>query len=136
MREYRAALITAAVTGQIDVAAYAPPAETVPRRAVAEVVQLRPSPQPISPPDRRAIRVLVAADVVHRLGADPYLGRTKLQKLMFLAEAHANINDIGSRYQRYRFKQDHPCVLEITGVAGHDRETMDQPRRRYQCVPF
>lgn len=114
LREYRAALITAAVTGQIDVAAHARPAETVPRRAVAEVVQLRHSPQPMSPPDRRDLRVLVAADVVHRLGADPYLGRTKLQKLMFLAEAHANINDIAGRYQRYRYgPYDDAMVQEI-----------------------
>jgi type I restriction enzyme, S subunit len=114
LREYRAALITAAVTGQIDVAAHARPAETVLRRAVAEVVQLRPSPQPMSPPDRRDLRVLVAADVVHRLGADPYLGRTKLQKLMFLAEAHANINDIAGRYQRYRYgPYDDAMVQEI-----------------------
>jgi type I restriction enzyme S subunit len=114
LREYRAALITAAVTGQIDVAAHARPAETVPRGAVAEVVKLRPSPQPMSPPDRRDLRVLVAADVVHRLGADPYLGRTKLQKLMFLAEAHANINDIAGRYQRYRYgPYDDAMVQEI-----------------------
>lgn len=114
LREYRAALITAAVTGQIDVAAHARQAETVPRRAVAEVVQLRPSPQPMSPPDRRDLRVLVAADVVHRLGADPYLGRTKLQKMMFLAEAHANINDIAGRYQRYRYgPYDDAMVQEI-----------------------
>lgn len=102
LREYRAALITAAVTGQIDVAAHARPVETVPRRAVAEVVQMHTSLQPKSPPDRRTVRVLVAADVVHRLGADPYLGRIKLQKLMFLAEAHANINEIDGRYERYR----------------------------------
>lgn len=114
LREYRAALITAAVTGQIDVAAHARPMETVPRRAVAEVVQLHPSLQPTSLPDRRTIRVLVAADVVHRLGADPYLGRTKLQKLMFLAEAHANINDIAGRYQRYRYgPYDDAMVQEI-----------------------
>lgn len=114
LREYRAALITAAVTGQINVAAQARPAETVPRRDVPDVVKLRPSPQPMSPPDRRDLRVLVAADVVYRLGADPYLGRTKLQKLMFLAEAHANINDIAGRYQRYRYgPYDDAMVQEI-----------------------
>ena len=114
LREYRAALITAAVTGQIDVAAHARPVKTVPRRAGAEVVPLHANPQPTSLPDRRTVRVLVAADVVHRLGADPCLGRTKLQKLMFLAEAHANINDIGGRYQRYRFgPYDDAMVQEI-----------------------
>ena len=110
LREYRAALITAAVTGQIDVAAHARPVESAPPRASGEVVPLRP----VAMPDRRTVRVLVAADVVHRLGADPYLGRTKLQKLMFLAEAHANINGIGGRYQRYRYgPYDDAMVQEI-----------------------
>ncbi|KFI29146.1 hypothetical protein CG51_07590 [Haematobacter missouriensis] len=110
LREYRAALITAAVTGQIDVAAHARPVETAQPRASGEVVPLRP----VAIPDRRTIRVLVAADVVNRLGADPYLGRTKLQKLMFLAEAHANINDIAGRYQRYRYgPYDDAMVQEI-----------------------
>lgn len=110
LREYRAALITAAVTGQIDVAAHARPVQTAQPRASAEVLPLRP----MAMPDRRAVRVLVAADVVHRLGADPYLGRTKLQKLMFLAEAHANINDIAGRYQRYRYgPYDDAMVQEI-----------------------
>lgn len=110
LREYRAALITAAVTGQIDVAAHARLVETAQPRASGEVVTLRP----VAIPDRRTLRVLVAADVVHRLGADPYLGRTKLQKLMFLAEAHANINDISGRYQRYRYgPYDDAMVQEI-----------------------
>lgn len=110
LREYRAALITAAVTGQIEVAAHARPVEMAPPRVSAEVLPLRP----VAMPDRRGLRVLVAADVVHRLGADPYLGRTKLQKLMFLAEAHANINDIAGCYQRYRYgPYDDAMVQEI-----------------------
>jgi type I restriction enzyme S subunit len=110
LREYRAALITAAVTGQIDVSSLARPTEPARNRASAGVLPLRP----MAMPDRRAVRVLVAADVVHRLGADPYLGRTKLQKLMFLAEAHANINDIAGRYQRYRYgPYDDAMVQEI-----------------------
>jgi restriction endonuclease S subunit/uncharacterized protein YwgA len=114
LREYRAALITAAVTGQIDVASHARPTETVPRRNACRSV---PASCPCNPCPRRivaTVRVLVAADVVHRLGADPYLGRTKLQKLMFLAEAHANINDIAGRYQRYRYgPYDDAMVQEI-----------------------
>ena len=135
LREYRAALITATVTGQIDVAVQASPVETLSRRAAADVVQLQTNPQPSPLRDRRTVRVLVAAEVVHRLGADPYLGRTKLQKLMFLAEAHANINDIGGRYQRYRYgPYDDAMVQEIEQglrqdgyydtkeAAGADRE--------------
>lgn len=135
LREYRSSLITAAVTGQIDISALARPVAIAPWRAVAEVVPLHPSPQPTTLPDRRTVRVLVAAEVVHRLGADPYLGRTKLQKLMFLAEAHANINGIGGRYQRYRYgPYDDAMVQEIElglrqdgyydtrEAAGADRE--------------
>lgn len=101
LREYRAALITAAVTGQIDVTGHASPVEIASQYA-AEVVPLQPKPQVTIRPDRRTVRVLVAADVVHRLGAQQSLGRIKLQKLMFLAEAHANINGIGGCYERYR----------------------------------
>jgi type I restriction enzyme S subunit len=100
LREYRASLITAAVTGQIDVAENAQPvAAKLPLHA--EVVPLHITPQPLTQPDRRTVRVLVAAEVVHRLGAQPSLGRIKLQKLMYLAEAHANINDIDGSYERY-----------------------------------
>lgn len=103
LREYRAALITSAVTGQINVAENAQPvAAKLPPRAAAEVVPLHPTPQPLTQPDRRTVRVLVAAEVVHRLGAQPSLGRIKLQKLMYLAQAHANINDIDGSYERYR----------------------------------
>lgn len=131
LREYRAALITAAVTGQIDVATRERPTEIALPRSSAEVVPLRT----VTMPDRRTLRVLVAAEVVNRLGADPYLGRTKLQKLMFLAEAHANINGIGGRYQRYRYgPYDDAMVQEIElglrqdgyydtkEAAGADRE--------------
>ena len=121
LREYRSALITAAVTGQIDIAALARPVEIAPRRAVAEVVPLHPNPPPTTLPDRRTVRVLVAADVVHRLGAQPSLGRIKLQKLMFLAEVHANINEIGGRYERYR-AGPYDCAMMPEIEAGLRQE--------------
>ncbi len=143
LREYRAALITAAVTGQIDVAAHARPVKTVPRLAGADVVPLQPSPQPTSLPDRRTVRVLVAAEVVHRLGVDPYLGRIKLQKLMFLAEAHANINEIDGCYERYRAgPYDGAMMTEIeTGLrqeqfyAATEDATSDRRRITFQRMP-
>lgn len=101
LREYRAALITAAVTGQIDVADHARPMYVPVPPSEAEVITLHRNRQPLTRPDRRTVRVLVAAEVVHRLGAQPSLGRIKLQKLMYLAEAHANINDIDGCYLRY-----------------------------------
>ena len=137
LREYRAVLITAAVTGQIDVAARARPMEIAPPCSSAEVVPLRP----VTLPDRRTLRVLVASEVVHRLGADPYLGRTKLQKLIFLAEAHANINDIAGRYQRYRYgPYDDAMVQEVElGLRQHGyydtREGVDREKVVFQRMP-
>ena len=143
LQEYRAALITAAVTGQIDVAAHSRPSETAPQRVVAEVVPLRPNPQPTTLPDRRTVRILVAADVVHRLGAQSFLGRIKLQKLMFLAEAHANINDIGGCYERYRAgPYDGAMVREIEAGLRHEQfydaredTTADRGRVTFQRMP-
>lgn len=143
LSEYRAALITAAVTGQIDVAARARPMKTVPRHAGAYVVQLHANPQPKSLPDRRTVRVLVAAEVVHRLGVDPYLGRIKLQKLMFLAEAHANINEIDGCYERYRAgPYDGAMMTEIeTGLrqeqfyAATEDAMSDRRRITFQRMP-
>jgi type I restriction enzyme, S subunit len=140
LREYRAALITAAVTGQIDVAAHVQPVKIVPRRAGADIVPLHANPRPTSLPDRRAVRVLVAAEVVHRLGVDPYLGRIKLQKLMFLAEAHANINEIDGCYERYRAgPYDGAMMTEIeTGLrqeqfyAATEDATSDRRRITFQ----
>jgi type I restriction enzyme S subunit len=137
LREYRAVLITAAVTGQIDVAARARPMEIAPPCSSAEVVPLRP----VTLPDRRTLRVLVASEVVHRLRADPYLGRTKLQKLIFLAEAHANINDIAGRYQRYRYgPYDDAMVQEVElGLRQHGyydtREGVDREKVVFQRMP-
>ena len=143
LREYRAALITAAVTGQIDVAAHARPVKTVPRHVGADVVPLHANPQSMSLPDRRTVRVLVAAEVVHRLGVDPYLGRIKLQKLMFLAEAHANINEIDGSYERYRAgPYDGAMMTEIeTGLrqeqffAATEDATSDRRRITFQRMP-
>lgn len=102
LREYRAALITAAVTGQIDVTAHARQEGTKPLQ-VSTVSVLAPHGEQRQPerPDRRTVRILVAAEVIHRHNASASFGRIKLQKLMFLAEAHANINEIAGCYLRY-----------------------------------
>lgn len=142
LREYRAALITAAVTGQIDVAAHARPANDLPQRLTAEIIPLHPIPQPATQPDRRTVRVLIAAEVVHRLGNDPYLGRTKVQKLMFMAEAHANINGIAGCYDRYRHgPYDSAMVKEIEASLrqegfydAQEDATADRGKVNFHCM--
>lgn len=78
LREYRSALISATVTGKIDV------------REVASVV-----------PARRANvhfhRCVLAAEIVDRHLDTPRFGRIKLQKLLILAERHLGLDEIQSQ---------------------------------------
>jgi type I restriction enzyme S subunit len=78
--ELRSSLITAAVIGQIDV-----------REKVAVVTK----------PDRSKFRVIVGAEIVHRHRDTQKLGRIKNQKLLYLAEAHAGINELAGNYIRF-----------------------------------
>lgn len=81
LREHRSALITATVTGQIDVHGKA---ATVTPRA-----------------DRAKFRIIVGAEIVHRHQGNARFGRIKEQKLLYLAEAHVGINELGGNYLRY-----------------------------------
>jgi restriction endonuclease S subunit len=80
LKERRAALITAAVTGQIDV------------RGTLPIVTTKPDPA--------KFRVIVGAEIIHRHQGNPKFGHVKLQKLMYLAEAHAGINELQGNYLR------------------------------------
>jgi restriction endonuclease S subunit len=79
LRERRAALITAAVTGQIDV-----------RAPIASAMK----------PDRKKFRVVVGAEIVHRHHGNSKFGRVKLQKELYLAEAHTGITELQGNYFR------------------------------------
>ena len=81
LRERRAALITAAVTGQIDV-----------RDTVVEVT---------TKPDRSKLRLIVGAEIVDRHRDTRRFGRIKNQKLLYLAEAHVGISELGGNYIRF-----------------------------------
>ncbi len=81
LRERRAALITAAITGQIQV------------RGQASIATAKP--------DRAKFRVIVGAEIVHRHQGNPKFGRVKLQKELYLAEAHIGINELEGNYLRY-----------------------------------
>jgi Type I restriction modification DNA specificity domain len=80
LREYRAALITDAVTGQLDIRTKLPAVSTK--------------------PDRTRWRVIVGAEIIHRHLGNPKFGHVKLQKLMYLAEAHAGISELQGNYLR------------------------------------
>lgn len=80
LTERRAALISAAVTGKIDV------------RGSAEVL-----PFPI---DRARARALVGTEIIERSAGQATFGRVKFQKLAFLAEGHVGISELAGCYAR------------------------------------
>lgn len=74
--ERRFALVSAAVTGKINVRGH----ETAQRDM--------------------SVPVLVAAEAIERLSGQRTFGRVKLHKIIYLAEAHAYISEIGGSYLR------------------------------------
>jgi type I restriction enzyme S subunit len=80
LREHRAALITAAVAGQIEVRENLPTA--------------------ISTSDRDRLRLVVGAEIIHQHRSSPKFGRVKLQKELYLAEAHLGISELQGNYIR------------------------------------
>lgn len=80
LTERRAALISAAVTGKIDV------------RQTGEVLKF--------PIDRARARSLVATEIIERSSHQPTFGRVKFQKIAFLAEGHVGISELAGAYLR------------------------------------
>lgn len=80
LREHRAALITAAVAGQIDIPENLPAA--------------------ITTSDRDRFRLVVGAEIIHQHRSNPKFGRVKLQKELYLAEAHLGIGELQGNYFR------------------------------------
>ena len=80
LQERRAALISAAITGKIDV------------RGSAKVL-----PFPIN---RAQARGLIAAEIIERSAHQSTFGRVKFQKIAFLAEAHVGISELAGSYTR------------------------------------
>lgn len=96
LREHRSALITAAVTGQVDVCV----ALTEPAIAAND--------------NRQAFRVVVGAEIVSRQGSAKNFGRVKLQKLIYLAEVHAGIHELAGNYVRQAAGPLAPDLLSET----------------------
>ncbi|MDE8651484.1 restriction endonuclease subunit S [Novosphingobium album (ex Liu et al. 2023)] len=85
LQERRAALISAAVTGKIDVRAQAP------QNNVVSIDSPRPSNLP-------PLRTVVGAYAIRELGT---MGRMAVMKAGYLAEGHTGFNDLNGRYERF-----------------------------------
>lgn len=77
--ERRSALITLAVTGQLEI-----------NEKLAA----------ISTPERSAFRTVVTAEIIHQHQNNAKFGRVKLQKELYLAEAHVGISELQGCYMR------------------------------------
>lgn len=90
LQEYRNALVTAAVTGKIDVSS----------EAVAEV-EPKPVPQkPAAKPNPYFRRTVFAAEIIDRLCDEPTFGHVKFQKCLFVAQHHLGVGDFEESYKR------------------------------------
>ncbi len=118
LRERRAALISAAVTGKIDVRGQSTPT--------------------VLTPDFRLSRKLVAAKIVEDLAGQKTFGRVKLQKLLYLAEAHSGIHELNGHYVREAAGPlDRDMVREVETalqVSGH--VVIEQPEGRGTAVSY
>lgn len=83
VREYRTRLVADVVTGKVDVRQ-----ESVAAKAAAK-----------KPANIHFRRSVFAAEIVHRLHAEPTFGHVKFEKLIFLCEKRCGV-DTGSTYHR------------------------------------
>ena len=109
LRELRSALITAAVTGQIDVR----------EQVISVTTELH----------RARFGVIVGAEIVQRHQGNPKFGRVKLQKLLYLAEAHAGIGELQGHYLREAAGPLDRTLIDETerGMADADFFRATQP---------
>lgn len=91
LREYRTALISAAVTGKIDVLSEA--VEVVEPSSTSE----KPTPKPANSYFRRSV---FAAEIIDRLCDEPTFGHVKFQKCLFVAQHHLRVGDFEENYKR------------------------------------
>ena len=85
LREYRTALISAAVTGKIDVREGGKTADTSPV---------------VKKPNSYFRRTVFAAEIIDQMCDNPTFGHVKFQKCLFVAQHHLRIGDFEENYFR------------------------------------
>lgn len=85
LQQYRQALISAAVTGQM----------AVPGVEGAVVVS-----KPAAKPNPYFRRTVLAAEIIDKLCAEPTFGHVKFQKCLFVAQHHLQLGDFEENYKR------------------------------------
>lgn len=104
LREYRQSLISAAVTGKINVS----------ERVVAPEVNVAVSETKwTAPPAFR--RAVLVAEIVHQLHPEPTFGRVKLQKTLHMAEYHIGADIDGNYYRQAAGPLDPKMLRSVEG---------------------
>lgn len=109
LQERRSAIISAAVTGKIDV-------RGVTTNAGACM-------------DRGHVRLVVAAAIIEKLSQNANFGRVKLQKLIYLTETHVGVHELHGSYLRAAAGPlDRDMIAEVETQLQRARHiTVDQP---------
>ncbi|MGR9280423.1 restriction endonuclease subunit S [Rhizobium johnstonii] len=115
LEERRVALISAAVTGKINVqqgnnAGY----------------------------NRGDVRAVVGFEIVRRFAHRPTFGRVKLQKILYLAESYAGLEELGGKYEREAAGPlDRKLIADIETLLQRDGEVrVEQPEGRGGVVNY
>ena len=144
LQERRAALISAAVAGKIDVRDVWTPAATL--RPALSVIDGGRAQEPAAPTRRLArtsrVRLLVAARVAERLAGKDTFGRTQMQKYLYLAENHLGISDLDGRFERQaagpldrsQLHEVERALLDAR-IARTDQEETGRRRVHYTLLP-
>jgi type I restriction enzyme, S subunit len=140
LQERRAALISAAVTGKIDVrgAVKAQPKLSL----IQGGLEANPPPASQSPATRERVRFLVASQILERLASKPAFGRTQLQKHLHLAQYHLDIAQIDGAYERkaagpldQMLLNQVEAMIEHDGFADITQETTGRRAVTYHLKP-
>lgn len=115
LQERRAALISAVVTGRIN-------------------VQKRTDVQH----DQSDARNAVGFEIVRRLAHRPTFGRVKLQKIVYLAETYAGVRELNGHYQREAAGPlDRQLIADIETLLQRNGDvSIDQPEGRGGAVSY
>jgi len=134
IREYRTRLIADVVTGKVDVRGIA-----VERKKSAVTVIQFPKEKKSGGPKANVHfrRSVFAAEIVHRLHAEPTFGHVKFEKLIFLCEKRCGV-DTGSTYHRQAAgPYDSRALRSIDSQMEKQKwYAAQQAEGRYRYVPL
>jgi type I restriction enzyme S subunit len=132
IREYRSRLIADVVTGKLDV-----------RGAILNESVTPSLPSPVSRSDIKPTanvhfrRSVFAAEIIHRLHAEPTFGHVKFEKVMFLCEKRCGVNTGSSYHRDAAGPYDNRAIRSIDSqIKKQNWYAAQKNDKRYEYVPL